>query len=157
MKRLEPARQLAVREHTRRSLRRALTLAMVDHLEQVAATLRQAPDVNTYMVAAAALARLLVLLSLGAHQLGRPLPPAVIDAIPELHRWAAGVKAQARVADPCGIRPSEPDSYPQTAPKRGSPEVGSEQSSLASGAPAQSYGIGACGGVAVALTSHSHG
>jgi hypothetical protein len=121
MKRLEPARQLAVREHARRSLRRALALALVDHLEQVAATLRQAPDVNTYMVAAAALARLLVVLSLGAHRLGRPLPPAVIDAIPELHRWAVGVKAQSRVADPCGIRPSEPDSYPPNGSEAGKP------------------------------------
>jgi hypothetical protein len=50
------------------------------------------------MVAAAGMARVLVVLSLGAHQLGRPFPPAVIDAIPELHRWAVSVKAQARLA-----------------------------------------------------------
>jgi hypothetical protein len=40
----------------------------------------------------------LVVLSLGAHQLDSPLPPAVIDAIPELHRWAGSVKAQPRLA-----------------------------------------------------------
>jgi hypothetical protein len=104
MKRLESAQQhrtrrpqLAVREHAGRSVRRALALALVDHLEQVAITLRQAPDVNTYMVAAAGMARVLMVLSLGAHQLERPLPPAVIDAIPELHRWAVSVKAQARL------------------------------------------------------------
>jgi len=106
MKRLEPTNlpaaqrgiQLAVREHASRSLRRALALALVDHLEHIAATLRQTPDVNTYMVAAAGMARVLVVLSLGAHQLGRPLPPAVIDAVPELHRWAMSVKAQALLA-----------------------------------------------------------
>jgi len=110
MKRLEPTNlpaqqrwtgrtQLAVRDHANHSLRRALALALVDHLEQVAITLRQTPDVNTYMVAAAGLARVLVVLSLGAHQLESPLPPEVIDAIPELHRWAVSVKAQARLAD----------------------------------------------------------
>jgi hypothetical protein len=110
MKRLEPTNlpaqqrltrrtQLAVREHANRGLRRALALALVDHLEQVASTLRQIPDVNTYMVAAGGMARVLLVLSLGAHQLESPLPPAVIDAIPELHRWAVSVKAQARLAD----------------------------------------------------------
>jgi hypothetical protein len=135
MKRLESAQQhrtrrsqLAVREYAGRSLRRAVALALVDHLEQVAATLRQAPDVNTYMVAAAGTARLLMVLSLGAHQLGRPLPPAVIDAIPELHRWAVSVKAQARLAggrehrrDPWCIRASEPDSYPPNGSEAGKP------------------------------------
>jgi hypothetical protein len=110
MKRLEPTNlpaeqrwtrrtQLAVREHANRSLRRALALALVDHLEQVANTLRETPDVNTYMVAAAGMARVLVVLSLGAHHLGSPLPPEVIDAIPELHRWAVRAKAQSRFAD----------------------------------------------------------
>jgi hypothetical protein len=128
MKRLEPTNQhrarrthLAVREHANRSLRRALALAMVDHLEQVAATLRQTPDVNTSMVAAAGMARVLVVLCLGAHQLGRPLPPEVIDAIPALHRWAVGVKGQAWVASPCGIRPSEPGSYPPNGSEAGKP------------------------------------
>jgi hypothetical protein len=128
MKRLEPAQQtwarrpqLAVREHARRSLRRALALALVDHLEQVAATLRQAPEANTYMVAAGGMARVLVVLSLRAHRLGRPLPPEVIDAIPGLYRWAVGVKAQARVGEPCGIRPSEPDSYPPDGSEAGKP------------------------------------
>lgn len=131
MKRLEPtnlpARQLAAREHASRSLRRALALALVDHLEQVAATLRQTPDVNTYMLAAAGTARVLMVLSLGAHQLERPLPPAVIDAITELHRWAVSVKAQARLAgregrrDLRGIRPSEPDSYPPNGSEAGKP------------------------------------
>ena len=128
MKPLEPAQQhwtrrpqLTVREHARRSLRRALALALVDHLEQVAATLRQTPDVNTYMVAAAGMARVLVVLSLGAHQLGRPLPPEVIDAILGLHRWAVSVKAQARLADPCGIRPSGPGSYPPDGSEAGKP------------------------------------
>jgi hypothetical protein len=128
MKRLEPAQRhqarrthLAVREHADRSLRRALTLAMVDHLKQVAATLRQAPDGSVYMVAAAGMARVLVVLSLGAHQLGRPLPPEVIDAIPALHRWAVGVKAPARLGDPCGIRPSEPRSYPPNGSEAGKP------------------------------------
>jgi hypothetical protein len=113
MKRLEPTNllaeqhwtwrtQLAVREHANRSLRRALGLALVDHLEQVAITLRQTLDVNTYMVAAAGMARVLVVLSLGARQLESPLPPEVIGAIPELHRWAVSVKAQARLADPDG-------------------------------------------------------
>jgi hypothetical protein len=77
--------------------------------------------VDTYMVAAASVARVLVVLSLGAHRLERPLPPEVIDAIPGLHRWAAGVKAQARLADPCGIRPSEPDSYPPKGSEAGKP------------------------------------
>ncbi|HKX13647.1 MAG TPA: hypothetical protein VJN19_00515 [Propionibacteriaceae bacterium] len=128
MKRLEPVQRhqarsphLAVREPAGRSLRRALALAMVDHLEQVAATLRQAPDVNIYMVAAAGMARVLVVLSLGTYQLGRPLPPEVIDAIPALHRWAASVNRQARVADPGGIRPSEPDSYPPKGSEAGKP------------------------------------
>ena len=107
MKRLEPTNQhrarrtyLAVREHADRSLRRVLALVMVDHLEQVATTLRQAPDGSVYMVAAAGVARVLVVLSLGSHQLGRPLPPEVIDAIPALHRWAVGVNAPARLGDP---------------------------------------------------------
>src|SRR6266545_2658743 len=135
MKRLESAQQhrtrrsqLAVREHAGRSLRRAVALALVDHLEQVAAKLRQTSDVNTYMVAAAGMARVLVVLSLGAHQFGRPLPPAVIDAIPELHRWAVSVKAQARLAggrerrrDPWCIRASEPDSYPPNGSEAGKP------------------------------------
>jgi hypothetical protein len=100
MNRLEPTNrtQLAVREHASRGLRLALALALVDHLEQVTTTLRQTADVNTHMVAAAGVARVLVVLSLGAHQLESPLPPAVIDAIPELHRWARSVKAQVRLA-----------------------------------------------------------
>jgi hypothetical protein len=128
MKRLEPVQRhqarrphLAVQEHAARSLRRALALAMVDHLEQVAATLRRAPDVNVYMVAAAGMARVLVVLGLGAHQLGRPLPPEVVDAIPALHRWAVGVKAPARFGDPRGIRPSEPGSYPPDGSEAGKP------------------------------------
>ena len=128
MKRLESAQQhrtrrpqLAVREHASRSLRRALALALVDHLEQVAATLRQTPDVNTYMVAAAGTARVLMVLSLGAHQLERPLPPEVMDAILGLHRWAGSVKAQVRLAHLCGIRPSEPDSYPPNGSEAGKP------------------------------------
>ena len=127
MKRLEPARRqvrsphLAVQEHASRSLRRAFALAMVDHLEQVAATLRQTPDVSTYMVAAAGMARVLMVLSLGSHRLGWPLPPEVIDAISGLHRWAVGVKAQARVGGPCGITPSEPDSYPPNGSEAGKP------------------------------------
>jgi hypothetical protein len=68
------------------------------------------------------MARVLVVLSLGAHQLGRPLPPEVVDAISGLHRWAAGVKAQARLGDPCGgIRTSEPDSYPPNGSEAGKP------------------------------------
>jgi hypothetical protein len=109
MKRLEPTNlpaeqrwtrrtQLAVREHANRSLRRALALALVDHLEQVAITLRQTPDVNTYMVAAAGMARVLVVLSLGARQLESPLPPGGDGANPELRRWAVSVKAQAPLA-----------------------------------------------------------
>jgi hypothetical protein len=113
--------QLAVREHARRSLRRALALALVDHLEQVAATLRQAPEANTYMLAAAGMARVLVVLSLGAQRLGWPLPPEVINAISGLDRWAVGVKAQARLGDPRGIRPSEPDSYPPDGSEAGKP------------------------------------
>jgi hypothetical protein len=159
MKRLEPAQQHwtrrprpAVREHVSRSLRRALALALVDHLEQVAATLRQTPDVDTYMVATAGMARVLMVLSLGAHQLGRPLPPEVIDAISGLHRWAVGVKAQARLPTRAvsGLRSRA--LIPQTAPKRGSPEAGSEQSSLASGAPAEPQEITACADAGVALT-----
>jgi hypothetical protein len=99
MNRLRPTNrtQMAVRHHADCSLRRALALALVDHLNHVAAILRQTADVNTYMVAAAGMARVLAALSLGAHQLASPLPPAVIDAIPELHRWAVTVKADARL------------------------------------------------------------
>jgi hypothetical protein len=100
MKRLEPTNRtrLAFREHASRSLRRALALALVDHLDHVTATLRQTADVNTHMVAAAGMARVLAALSLGAQQLESPLPPAVTDAIPELHRWAVNVKGRARLA-----------------------------------------------------------
>jgi hypothetical protein len=128
MKHLEPTQQhqarrthLTVREHASRSLRRALALAMVDHLKQVAATLRRAPDRSVYMVAAAGVALVLVALSLGARHLGRPLPPEVVDAIPALHRWAVGVKAQARLSDQCSIRSSEPGSYPPNGSEAGKP------------------------------------
>jgi len=41
---------------------------------------------------------------------------------------------------------------PQTAPKRESPEAGSEQSSLASGAPAQPQETASCAAAGVVLT-----
>jgi len=75
------------------------TLAVVDHLEQVAITLRQAPDVDLYMLAAAGIARVLMVLGLGAYQLDTPLPVEVVDAIYELERWAKSVKQQLRLIE----------------------------------------------------------
>jgi hypothetical protein len=142
MKRLEPTnllaeqrwtrrRQLAMREHANRSLRRALALALVDHLEQVAITLRQTPDVNTYMVAAAGMARVLVVLSLGARQLESPLPPGGDWRHPgaaPLGRERQGASTARRpgrrvLVTSWRIGSSEP-ALPHPAPKRGSPEAG---------------------------------
>lgn len=77
-------------------------LALVDHLEQVATALRQNPDVDLYMLAAAGLARVLTVLGLGAFQLDVPLPVEVIDAACELERWAQSVKQQSRLMEQDG-------------------------------------------------------
>jgi len=92
-------RQQVVSDHAKRAVRRMRALAVVDHLEQVAATLGQSPDVDTYMVAAAGIARVLTVLELGAHQLDAPLPVEVVDLISELNYWAVSVKHQLRLLD----------------------------------------------------------
>ncbi len=92
-------RQYVVAGQGSRAVRRMQTLAVVDHLEQVAITLRQAPDVDLYMLAAAGIARVLMVLGLGAYQLDTPLPVEVVDAIYELERWAKSVKQQLRLIE----------------------------------------------------------
>jgi hypothetical protein len=79
-------------------------LTVVDHLEQVAITLRQTPDVDLYMLAAAGMARVLTVLGLGAHQLDAPLPIEVVDLISELNHWAVSVKQQLRLVEQNGCR-----------------------------------------------------
>jgi hypothetical protein len=98
-------RQHVVSDQASRAVRRMQALTVVDHLEQVAVTLRQTPDVDLYMLAAAGMARLLTVLGLGAHQLDAPLPVEVVDAISELNRWAVSVKQQRRLLDQDGQRP----------------------------------------------------
>jgi hypothetical protein len=61
-----------------------------------AVILPQASDVNTCRLAAAGMAQALAALALGARQLGAPLPSEVIDAVPELHRWATNVRVHVR-------------------------------------------------------------
>ncbi len=92
-------RQQVASSHAARAIRRMQALAVVDHLEQVAITLRQSPDVDIYMLAAAGMARLLTVLGLGAYQLDAPLPVEVVDAISELNHWAVSVKQQLRLLD----------------------------------------------------------
>jgi len=76
---------------------RALTMANM--LERVTATLRQSPDATTYMVAADGMARALVVLCLGAKQLGALLPTEVIEAIPLLRQRAVGIKQERHLDD----------------------------------------------------------
>src|SRR6266571_9034677 len=91
--------QYVASDHAERAVRRMQALAVVDHLEQIAITLRQSPDVNIYMLAAAGMARLLTVLGLGAYQLDAPLPVEVVDAISELNHWAVSVKQQLRFVE----------------------------------------------------------
>lgn len=89
-------RDLAVWEQTDRSMRRARALTVARCLNEVTAILQQAPNVNTCMLAAAGMAQALATLAVGARGLGAPLPPEVMDAVPELHGWATSVKARLR-------------------------------------------------------------
>jgi len=89
-------RKPAAWEQGNRSLRRALTLARAWHLEQAATLLRQYSSVDALMLAASKTAGLVAVIGTEARQLGAPLPADVIDAMPELHRWAATFREQVR-------------------------------------------------------------
>jgi hypothetical protein len=107
MRNLEPAnnaawrpspfgRQLAVREQTSRSLRRALALAPAWHLDQASALLNPNPSVDALMLAAIRMPGVVAEIGLEAWQLGAPVPADVIDAMPKLRHWAATLKEQVR-------------------------------------------------------------
>jgi len=95
-------RQYAMSSHAARAIRRMQALAVVDHLEQVASALREQPDVDLYMLAAAGMARVLTVLALGAYQLDAPLPLEVVDGMRELNRWAVDLKRHLRFVEQDG-------------------------------------------------------
>jgi len=70
---------------------------MAQHLEQGAALLDEVQNIEALMLAASKSVDVVSVIARQAGQLGVPLPPEVIDAIPALHDWATRAKQQLRL------------------------------------------------------------